>query len=161
MTGTRTSATARAVTAALLVSPAGPASACGGGPNFETFEVRTKWNKKVYRPGETLKVEVTVLRPARKDPLGMGIELVPPAQTPVDGAKVVVAFTVGVPPVFGIGETDEAGQEVLHIPLKTKARGGIQSTTRASITYNESGPDYTNIEEWGRLVETPAFQIRD
>lgn len=152
---------AGAVTGALLVSPAGPASACGGGPNFETFEVRTKWNKKVYKPGETLRVEVTVLRPARRDPMGMGIELEPPAQTPVEGAKVVVAFTVGVPPVFGIGETDEAGQVVLRIPLKTKARGGIQSTTRASITYNESGPDCTNVEEWGRLVETPAFEIRN
>ncbi len=151
------------LSATLLGAPASArARGCGaGGPTMETFDVITKWNKKVYSPGETVKVEVTVLRPAHKDPFGFGIPLDPPQQTPVEDAKVTVAFTVGVPPVFGIGYTGADGKLRLKIPLRPDLRGPIESTTRASKIYNESGPDCTNVEEWGRKVESPAFVIAE
>ncbi|MFN2587524.1 MAG: hypothetical protein ABR613_05325 [Actinomycetota bacterium] len=147
---------------ALLGAPTSAgAGGCGGVQSYETYEVRTKWNKKVYRPRETVKVEVTVLRPARKDPFGLGIEVDPPHQTPVADANVYVAFTVGVPPVFGLGKTDDDGMLKLDIPLKTKARGPIQSTTRAWKIHGNSDLACTEVEEWGRLIENPAFHIRE
>ncbi|MDQ3957494.1 MAG: hypothetical protein M3273_04140 [Actinomycetota bacterium] len=152
-----------AAATALAVVPLGAgshAAAYCGGPTLETFEVRTKWNKKVYAPGETVKVQVTVLRPAKKDPSGQGIPLDPPQQHPVEDAKVWVAFTVGVPPVFGIGYTNEDGTLLLKIPLRKDIRGGVEATTRASKMYNESGPDCTNVEEFGHKREYPAFYVR-
>ena len=151
-----------ATMAAGFAAPSSARSAgCDGGPALETFEVRTKWNKKVYSPGETIKVDITVLRPAGKDPFDLGVRFEPPHQTPVEDAKVTVAFTVGVPPVFGIGYTDADGRLHLDIPFKSKVRGPIDSTTRASKVYNENGPDCTNPEEWGRKFESPAFVVRE
>jgi hypothetical protein len=147
-----------AVVTALFGAPV--AGACAGGPSVETFEVLTEWSKKSYRPGATVGVDVTVLRPGPKDPLGMGVTYEPPYQMPVEGAYVIVAFAVGVPPVFGLGHTDANGKLHLDIPLRPDLRGPIYSTTRASVIYNETGPDCTNVEEWGRTVEAPAFTIR-
>jgi hypothetical protein len=148
---------AAVLTAGLLVAPAttGVAGACGGAQRFETYEVRTKWNKRVFRPGETVHVEVSVTAPLGKDPLGMGIEYDPPMQTPVADANVFVAFVVGVPPVFGIGTTDENGTLALDIPLKTKVRGPIQSMTRAWTTQGRPDVACSEIEFWGRLFEQP------
>ena len=147
---------------AVLVAPApAVAAGCAGGQSVETYDVLTKWNKTVYRPGETLKVEVTVQRPARKDPFGFGIPIEPVYQSPVEDATVVVAFSVGVPPVWGMGTTDADGKLQLKIPLKTKVRGPIASTTRAWKIYGEGLPDCFTVEEWGRLLEYPAFEIRE
>lgn len=147
------------LTGALLVVAPTVAGACGGAQRYETYEVKTKWNKRVFRPGETLKVEVTVLAPIGKDPLGMGIEYEPPTQTPVADASVFVAFVVGVPPVFGLGTTSEDGTVTLEIPLKTKVRGPIQAMTRAWTTQGRADLACSEIEFWGRLFETP-IEIR-
>ncbi len=144
-----------------LVAPTSAAAAgCGGGQSVETYDVLTKWNKTVYKPGETVQVEVTVLRPARKDPFGFGIPIEPLFQSPVEGATVVVALNVGVPPVWGMGTTDADGKLLLKIPLKTKVRGPIASSTRAWKIYGDGLPDCFTVEEWGRLLEYPAFEIR-
>ena len=155
-----TAAIVVAVTTALLGAPAG-ARGCGGGVSVETFEVRTEWGKKVYPPGATVTVDITVLRPARKDPFGFGIPLEPPHQTPVEDAKVITSFYVGVPPVWGGGYTDENGELHLEIELRPDIRGPVEATTRASIVYNEQGPDCTQVEEWGRKVDDPAFVVKD
>lgn len=144
--------------ASLFAAPS--AGACGGGPSAETFEVLTKWSKKTYKPGATVGVDVTVLRPGPKDPMGLGVEYEPPHQMPVENAYVLVSFAVGVPPVWGAGYTDATGTLHLDIELRPDLRGPIYSTTRASIVYNEDGPDCTNVEEWGRLIEAPAFTIK-
>ena len=155
----------RSVSAALVAAVftalfgAAPAGACGGGPTAENFEVVTKWSKKRYAPGSTVEVDVTVLRPARRDPFGFGLTYDPPRQTPVEGANVITALSVGIPPLWGEGETDADGKLHLAIKLRRDLRGPIYATTRASITYNESGPDCTNVEEWGRKVDDPAFVV--
>jgi hypothetical protein len=136
------------------------AGACGGGPTAETFEVLTQWDKRTYSPGATVGVDVTVLRPGPRDPLGLGVDFEPPYQMPVENAYVVVAFAVGVPPVWGTGYTDAEGKVHLDIKLRPDLRGPIYSTTRASIMYNANGPDCTTVEEWGRLIEAPAFTIK-
>ena len=136
------------------------AGACGGGPSFESFEVLTKWSKKTYAPGATVSVDITVLRPGPEDPMGLGIEYEPPHQMPVENAYVWVAFVVGVPPVWGAGYTDANGTLHLDIPLRRDIRGPINSTTRAQIIHNPQTPDCTNIEEWGRLIEAPAFVVK-
>lgn len=139
---------------------AAPAGACGGGPTLESFEVLTEWSKSTYAPGETAKVDVTVLRPAPKDPLGFGVEYDPPTQTPVEGANVVTALAVGVPPLWGVGVTDADGKVHIEIKLRKDLKGPIYASTRASIIYNEDGPDCTNVEEWGRKVDNPAFTVK-
>lgn len=139
---------------------AAPAGACAGGPSLESFEVITKWSKKSYAPGATASVEVTVLRPAPRDPLGLGVDLEPPTQTPVEGAYVISALAVGVPPLWGVGETGPDGTVRIDIKLRKDLRGPIYATTRASIIYNENGPDCTNVEEWGRMIDNPAFVVK-
>ncbi len=156
----RTVATALVASALTGLFGAPSAGACGGGPSLETFEVLTDWSKAVYPPGAKVGVDVTVLRPAPKDPLGFGVEYEPPHQTPVENAYVIVSFAVGVPPVWGAGYTDADGKLHLDIKLRPDLRGPIYSTTRASIIYNAEGPDCTNVEEWGRRVEAPAFTIK-
>lgn len=155
-----TAAIVVAVATVLLGAPAG-ARGCAGGVSVETFEVRTEWSKKVYPPGATVEVDITVLRPAPKDPFGFGITWDPPHQTPVEEAKVITSFSVGVPPVWGGGYTDADGKLHLAIPLRRDIRGPVHGTTRASIVYNEEGPDCAQVEEWGRKVDSPAFVVRD
>lgn len=153
-----TLAVAVALLTALFGAPV--AGACGGGPSFETFEVLTEWSQKSYKPGATVGVDITVLRPGPKDPFDLGVTYDPPYQMPVEDAYVVVAFAVGVPPVWGLGHTDADGKLHLDIKLRRDLRGPIYSTTRASVMYNEGGPDCTTVEEWGRKLEAPAFTIR-
>ena len=156
----------RSLSAALVVAAvsalfgAPSAGACGGGPSLESFEVVTEWSKETYRPGAMTSVDITVLRPGEKDPLGFGIELPPTEQTPVEDAYVIAALAVGVPPAWGTGYTDTNGELHLDIKLPRRVRGPINSTTRASIVYNAEGPDCTNVEEWGRKVEAPAFVVK-
>lgn len=156
----------RSLCAALVVATltgllgAPSAGACGGGPTLESFEVVTQWDKRSYKPGATVGVDVTVLRPGPKDPMGLGVEVGRIHQMPVENAYVIVAFAVGVPPVWGAGYTDAEGKLHLDIKLRPDLRGPIYSTTRASIIYNAEGPDCTNVEEWGRRIEAPAFVIK-
>jgi hypothetical protein len=147
--------------AGLLVAPAAAAGArgCGAQQRFETYEVTTSWNKRVYRRGETARVEVTVMTPIGKDPMGLGFEYEPPMQTPVADADVFVALVVGVPPVFGLGKTNADGTLLLEIPLKTKVKGPIQAMTRAWTTQGRPELACSEIEFWGRLFEQP-FEIR-
>lgn len=155
---TLTIAVALAVLTALFGAPV--AGACGGGVKVETFEVITEWSKRSYAPGATVGVDVTVLRPGPKDPFDLGVQYDPPHQTPVEGAYVIVAFAVGVPPVWGLGHTGPDGKLHLDIKLRPDLRGPIYSTTRASVIYNEGGPDCATVEEWGRLLEAPAFVVK-
>ena len=156
----------RSLSAALVVATltglfgASSAGACGGGPTLESFDVLTEWSKKTYRPGATVGVDITVLRPGPKDPLGFGVDLPRAHQMPVENAYVVTALAVGVPPIWGAGYTDAEGKLHLDIKLRRDLRGPIYSTTRASIMYNAEGPDCTNVEEWGRKVEAPAFVVK-
>ncbi|HEV2754919.1 MAG TPA: hypothetical protein VG318_03970 [Actinomycetota bacterium] len=153
---TTTAILAAILTAGLLIAPASTAAhACGAAQRFEMYEVSTRWEKKVYRPGETVRVEVTVMTPTGKDPLGLGVEYEPPAQEPVADAEVFVAFSVGVPPVFGLGTTNADGVLTLEIPLKTKVRGLLQSTTQASSTYGRDDVACSEIVFFGRLFEQP------
>ncbi|MDQ3951362.1 MAG: hypothetical protein M3279_00135 [Actinomycetota bacterium] len=157
-----TTATVVAMLAAPVVAPVPVrAGGCAGGPSAETFDVRTKWSKKVYPPGATVEVDVTVLRPAPKDPFGFGVEWDPPQQTPVEDAKVITSLSVGLPPAWGGGYTNADGKLHVKIKLRPDLRGPVYATTRASIIYNEQGPDCTNVEEWGRKVDDPAFEIRE
>ncbi|HEX2057669.1 MAG TPA: hypothetical protein VHI71_04795 [Actinomycetota bacterium] len=158
----RALAAALVVTAwsALLAVPAA-ARACAGGPSVETFEVLTEWSRDVYPPGATVEVDVTVLRPGPRDPFGLGVPWDPPHQEPVEGAKVVTSFSVGFPPVWGGGHTDADGKLHLAIKLRPDIRGPVYAMTRAWIIYNEQGPDCTQVEEWGRKVDDPAFVVRD
>ena len=149
------------LTAGLLVAPASARGArgCGAQQRFETYEVTTSWNKTVYRRGETARVEVTVMAPLGKDPMGLGVEYEPPMQTPVADAEVFVALVVGVPPVFGLGKTNADGTLLLEIPLKTKVKGPIQAMTRAWTTQGRADVACSEIEFWGRVFEQP-FEIR-
>ena len=153
-----TAAVAVAVFTALFSAPS--AGACGGGPTLESFEVITKWSKTTYAPGATAELDVTVLRPAPRDPFDLGIEFDPPHQTPVEGAYVVAALAVGVPPAWAIGTTGPDGTVHLKIKLRRDLRGPIYASTRASIIYNADGPDCTNVEEWGRTIDNPAFTVK-
>lgn len=148
--------------AGLLVAPAsaaGGARHCGGQQRFEMYEVTTSWEKRVYRRGDIARVEVTVMTPIGKDPMGLGVEFEPPMQTPVADADVFVALVVGVPPVFGLGKTNADGTLLLEIPLKTKVKGPIQAMTRAWTTQGRPDVACSEIEFWGRVFEQP-FEIR-
>jgi len=149
-------AVAAALIAALLQAPSADAAAaaCGGRSGFgmvtrlRTFTVMAQPLKKSYRLGTKAKVEVTVTRPGREDPLGNGVEIDSPVSLPAEGVDVSVGLYRGNFYMYGVGVTDEDGKAIVPVKLNPNAPpGNIIGEAGARAYYNRGGcPD---IEEEG------------
>lgn len=126
----------------------------------DTFYIETEWNKTVYRPGETVKVTVTVSRPNEEDPLGNGIPLPITERMPAQDVQVTTAFAIN-PPYWPYGGdiTDAAGQVHLKIKLPKSYVGKVQTTTMAKKVTNANGPACTEITEQSTKFEEP-FEVK-
>jgi hypothetical protein len=116
-----------------------------------------KWNKKVFKPSESAKVEVTVTRPVHKDPVTGG-PFDPPTSKPEEGVTVTTAvMTNTFPPPFGRDITDADGKVYMKIPLGSLKPGKYDARTYAEKWTNEGGcPD---IVEWGERYEPKIFTV--
>lgn len=142
---------------------AGPASAapCAAATTLNTFKVKTEWNKPVYKPGEVVKVTVTVTRPGSEDPLGNGIPMDGPVAIPAEDVLVSTSFVVNPPyyPYAG-GTTDANGQVGLKIKLPKKVKGPVDVMTYARVIHNQSGPACTEVTEQGFHPEYGIFRVK-
>lgn len=159
------------IAAALLggLLPAAPAQAalamCGGGRSagamgttLYTFTVEAKPMKKTYAIGEKMKVLVKVQRPGQEDPTGEGNPLGSPAYFPAEGVEVSVSLYAGNAHYrYGLGVTDEKGQEVVTVPAfaKDAPAGPIRAAAAARAYYNRGG--CPEAEEAGYVSYDPFF----
>jgi hypothetical protein len=123
--------------------------------------VETKWEKKIYGPGDVARVTVTVTRPAPQDPLGLGVPLDPPVTQPAEGVDVSTSFQGFFPYVFDRDITNADGKVRLTLKLPPSAkRGPVDSYTYASLLHNAQGPACSDFEEYGYKWDVPAVMVR-
>lgn len=158
-----------AVLASTIVAlPAAPAAACSGGRagarhgaenyRLETFEVTMNSVKKVYRRGETARIEMTVVRPAKHDPLGQGIPMDPPQQWPAEEVTVGVGLRIGDVYLAGFSTTDAAGEAVVEIPIPHYARPGKALAIGQAVKRQVESPCLV-VEEWGYNQSAALFKV--
>ncbi|HEU4480611.1 MAG TPA: hypothetical protein VFS18_01890 [Actinomycetota bacterium] len=157
-------ATVALVAALPTPAPAAVSASCRGADSMFTdvrsFTIETRWSKRVYRRGDTVKVEVTVTRPGQKDPLNNGIELNPPVTYPAEGVNVTTTVVQGFPYPYGGGVTDADGKVVIKITLPRNVKGKVMTSTEASLVHNQGGPACSEVREVEFKQEYPAFIVR-
>lgn len=149
---------ASALVLALLPAAGATAApaACGSSAatTLRTFHIVAKAQKKTYRLGDLVKVDVKVTRPAHEDPVDAGIALEPPVSMPAEDVNVSVGLYVGDHYLYGIGVTDAEGKDTISIKLSAPQAGWVRADVAARQFYNRGGcPD---IEEEG-YVSYPRF----
>ncbi|MFP5299442.1 MAG: hypothetical protein ACLGHL_10690, partial [Actinomycetota bacterium] len=158
---------AAAIAAASLLIPVAPgtasSAACAGrhvSTRVATFTVETTWNKKVYKRGETVKVDVLVTRPGRDDPAGLGIPLDMPQRLPAEGVTVTTVLLVNPPYYpFDQGVTGSDGTVTFKIKLPKNVKGEVDVVTHAKLVHNQGGPACSEVIEEEFLPEYPAFKV--
>ena len=105
-----------------------------GGPERETVQLRTLHveaapSAKSYKVGGTVKVDVTVTRPAEEDPTGSGVPLPSAAPAPVADVNVGVGVSVGDVFLPGFARTDAAGKATVKIKVKSYTSPGKADVT--------------------------------
>ena len=159
------------VAAALLsgLLPAAPASAalasCGGarsvralGTTVYTFTVEATPMKKSYRIGEKMRIRIKVQRPGPEDPVGQGNALSSPTYLPAEDVEVSVALYAGKYHYrYGLGVTDENGEEIITVPAfpNQAPAGPVRATAAARAYYNQGG--CPEAEEAGYSSYDPLF----
>ena len=115
---------------ALAASFLVPGTAQAGRGNCEivnvlSFHVEAKTERPVYVVGQTAVIDVTVVRPAREDPGGLGIETDPPESEPASDVNVGIALmSKNTYYVFGLDVTNPEGKARVEIPIEDYFKGG-------------------------------------
>lgn len=161
----RTNLVAFAAAAMLLGGVPAPATSapCGRhlSQTFRTFTVEVAFDKKVYRAGDTVKVDVTVTRPGPEDPANSGVPVDSPTYMPAAEVSVTTTLTINPPYYpYGAGMTDADGKVSYKIKLPKGFRGEINGLTQARKTTNQNGPACTEVNEEGYVYHYPAFTAR-
>ncbi|MEA2516201.1 MAG: hypothetical protein QOG16_39 [Actinomycetota bacterium] len=81
-----------------------------------TFNLDASKVKPVYNIGETVKIDVTVTRPAKEDPLGNGIPMDRPYYQVEPGVIVGIGLHIGRVFLPGAAITDDNG--IAHVRIK-------------------------------------------
>ena len=139
-------------TASLLV-PASTANAQRLGPragceivHIHAFHIEAKPDKPVYLVGEKATIDVTVTRPAREDPGGLGVEWDPPESEPVEGIYVGVAAFSEETWIFGFAVTNARGKAEVKLPIDPHFKGG-------EVT--------ANVYAWRDTVQNACLTVRE
>lgn len=127
--------------AGALVAPAAPAAACS--LNYQyiwTLDVSLEVPKDSYPVGSKVPVKVTVVRPAKHDPLGNGIPIDPPRQDPAPDVSVGVGFYLGDYYFNGAGVTDANGEVIVKVKIKDYAEPGPVDVSVFATRYVAEDP---------------------
>lgn len=152
--------------AGALAAPVLPATeaaldACGRRNRFETFHIEMQIPKKSYRVGETVRLPITITRPAHRDPFQgePDVEFDPPHSEPAEGVEVRVnLWSKNQLPNGATGPlTDADGTTIVEIVLDKRNRKGVYAANvDAAITYPEAA--CVDPEEYGwRQYENPLL----
>ena len=154
-----------AAAAALLPAAPASASSCastGGAMEYitpVTFHVAIKPFKKTYRRGDTVKVGVTVTRPAEEDPVGLGLGTERPASYPAADVNVGVGISIGRVFLPGYGRTNEKGQTSVAIKIEKYAPKAM-AHVRAFAYKEVVATTCLTVEEQGFRTSDDAFRVR-
>jgi hypothetical protein len=96
-----------------------------------TFDLDVAPVKPVYKIGETVKIDVTVTRPAKEDPLGNGIPMDRPVVKPAEDVIVGVGLHIGRVFLPGAAITDANG--VAHVKIKIESYAPAGQTADVSF----------------------------
>ncbi len=124
-----------------------------------TFHVAIKPFKKAYRRGDTVKVDVTVTRPAEEDPMGLGVGTERPASVPASDVNVGVGVSVGRVFLPGYGRTNDAGKANVAIKIEKYAPRAVAHVRAFAYKEVFSSPCLT-VEEQGFASRDNAFRVR-
>lgn len=153
---------AASVAVPVASQPASSAPCAGRHVNTRvaTFTVETTWDKKIYKRGDTVKVDVLVTRPGREDPAGLGIPLDIPERLPAEGVTVTTVLLVD-PPQYPYAQdvTGSDGTVSFKIKLPKKVSGEVDVVTHAKLVHNQGGPACSEVTEEEFLPEYPAFRV--
>ena len=124
-----------------------------------TFHVAIKPFKKTYKRGQTVKVGVTVTRPAEEDPIGLGVGIQRPASAPASDVNVGVGISIGRVFLPGYGRTDEKGQTTVAIKIEKYAPRAVAHVRAFAYKQVVDTPCLT-VEEQGFRSQDNAFRVR-
>jgi len=114
--------------------------------SLRTFHLEVKPDKKVYRVGDTAKINVTVTRPAHEDPAGLGIPIDPPMSFPAEDVNVGIGLRVGDVYLFGYSRTNADGLAVVKVPIKS---------------YTPAGKAMADAYAWKTVVDTTCAKVEE
>lgn len=138
-------------TATLFAAPAtSTAGSCAAAMRetvaLKTFDLTVKGKAKVYEVGETAHIEVTVMRPAKEDPAGLGITYEPPDQRPAKNVNAGIGLRVGDVFLFGHGMTNEKGVADVDIKLES---------------WTPAGKALADAFAWNVVQDTPCLRLEE
>jgi hypothetical protein len=150
-----------ALVAGLLSAPATAApqgsSACSSAVLvLESLHIEAVPSKENVRPGDTFTVDVTVTRPAHRDPLDQGIEWgEPPVSVPAENVIVGLSVWVGDYTYFWqMGKTDENGKDTLKLRVPENSEHGWAIAMASAYYWQKQ--DCPDIKEEG-FTPYPEF----
>lgn len=155
------------LTSTITILPAAPALACSGragarGANetyrLETFEVTMKSVRKTYERGQSARINMTVVRPGKSDPLGQGIPIEPPQQWPAEGVTVGVGLRIGDVFLAGFATTGADGKAVVEIPIRSYVPRGRALAIAQAVKRQVDSPCAT-VEEFGYTQSPSLFKV--
>ncbi|MGI8775617.1 MAG: hypothetical protein ACR2KQ_11550 [Actinomycetota bacterium] len=129
-------------------APAGATAACSSDEALETLEVTAKATRRVYTPGETAKLKITVNRHIEGSTVSI----------PAENISVVSLGSTGWLPMVGAGTTDADGKVTIPLKIrKAQPTGWVDAFTFASYSY--AGGPCARAEEQGSTQDARLFKI--
>lgn len=136
-------------------APAGAAATCSTDQSLDTLEVTVKSARRVYTPGQTAKLKVTVNRRVDGSAVATSAERI---SVPAEGVSVVSLGSTGWLPMVGAGTTDADGKVTIALKIrKAQPAGWVDAFTAASNRVAE-GP-CARAEERGSTQDARLFKI--
>ena len=134
------------LSATFVVAPSSARPACAETVVLKTFHLVVESDKKVYKVGDTAKINVTVTRPAHEDPAGQNIPIEPPFSEPAANVDVGIGLRVGDVFLFGHSMTDENGKAAVKVRLEP---------------WTPSGQAIADAFAWHIIQDTPCLRIEE
>ena len=132
--------------AMIVVAPSSAAPACAETIVLKTFHLVVESDKKVYKVGDTAKINVTVTRPAHEDPAGQGIPIDPPQSEPAEAIDVGIGLRVGDVFLFGHSITNAEGKASVKVRLEP---------------WTPPGNAIADAFAWHVIQDTPCLRIEE
>lgn len=124
---------------------------------LRTFAVAVEADRASYSIGETVTLEITVVRSP-----GEASDSEPPAYSdalpPVEGAKVVVSASMRDAVLGGTGVTDKDGTVEIGLQTARYARAGAANVS--TYTWKPVGPECSQVAEDGHVYSERLFRLR-
>lgn len=127
---------------------------------LETFRVDIDAAEKRYGPGDTAAIGLTVTRPAREDPLGVGVPLDSPVSRPAEGIVSAVAVSVADEYLFAFADpTDAAGKATARVKIPSSTPTGKPVRVAAFAWKTQLDAPCSKVVEQGSIERDEAFEI--